>query len=234
MMDSMRVSPGAKPELAARSPQDTLGLESKEVARERRAELVDRIGALQERLFAEGSRSVLLVLQGLDGSGKDGVIRGVFTGINPQGCHVSSFRVPSSSRARARLPVARPCSAAAERGHRRLQPFPLRGRRRRATPPNRTRVGLEPQAGPHPRVGANARRRGHLARQGVPQRLEGRATGTHAGADRRSGASAGSSGRTISRSDVASTSTSRHGRTSSVRPRRSGRPGTSCPPTATG
>ena len=96
-MDSIRVSPGAKPELAARSPEDTLGLENKEVARERRTELVDRIGALQERLFAEGSRSVLLVLQGLDGSGKDSVIRGVFTGINPQGCHVSSFRVPSST-----------------------------------------------------------------------------------------------------------------------------------------
>jgi len=97
MIDSVRVSPGARPELAARSPEDTLGLESKEVARERRTELVDRVGALQERLFAEGSRSVLLVLQGLDGSGKDGVIRGVFTGINPQGCHVSSFRVPSST-----------------------------------------------------------------------------------------------------------------------------------------
>jgi PPK2 family polyphosphate:nucleotide phosphotransferase len=96
-MDSIRVSPGEKPELAARSPEDTLGLASKEVARERRTELVDRIGALQERLFAEGSRSVLLVLQGLDGSGKDSVIRGVFTGINPQGCHVSSFRVPSST-----------------------------------------------------------------------------------------------------------------------------------------
>ena len=97
MIDSLRVSPGAQPELAARSPEDTLGLESKELARERRTGLVDRLGALQERLFAEGSRSMLLVLQGLDASGKDGVIRGVFTGINPQGCHVSSFRAPSST-----------------------------------------------------------------------------------------------------------------------------------------
>ena len=52
---------------------------------------------LQHRLYAEGSRSLLLVLQGLDASGKDGVIRSVFTGISPQGCRVVSFKVPTTT-----------------------------------------------------------------------------------------------------------------------------------------
>jgi PPK2 family polyphosphate:nucleotide phosphotransferase len=97
MIDSLRVDPGAQPELAARSTQDSLGLENKEAARERRTELVERLSRLQERLFAEGSRSVLLVVQGLDAAGKDGVIRAVFTGVNPQGCRVHSFRAPCST-----------------------------------------------------------------------------------------------------------------------------------------
>ncbi len=52
---------------------------------------------LQGRLFAEGARSVLLVLQGLDASGKDGVIRRVFEGVNPMGVHVVSFRAPTET-----------------------------------------------------------------------------------------------------------------------------------------
>ena len=52
---------------------------------------------LHQRLYAESTRSVLLVLQGLDASGKDGVIRSVFPGLNPQGCRVVSFRAPTST-----------------------------------------------------------------------------------------------------------------------------------------
>lgn len=52
---------------------------------------------LHDRLFAENERSLLLDLQGLDASGKDGVIRAVFTGVNPQGCRVVSFRAPTST-----------------------------------------------------------------------------------------------------------------------------------------
>jgi PPK2 family polyphosphate:nucleotide phosphotransferase len=51
----------------------------------------------QQRLYAEGARSLLLVLQGLDASGKDGVIRSVFTGLTPQGCRVVSFKAPTST-----------------------------------------------------------------------------------------------------------------------------------------
>ena len=50
----------------------------------------------QDRLFASNSRSMLIILQGMDTSGKDGIIRHVFRGINPQGCRVCGFRAPNS------------------------------------------------------------------------------------------------------------------------------------------
>lgn len=59
------------------------------------AEERPRLHALQERLWAEGKRSVLVVLQGMDTSGKDGLIRHVFTGLNPSGVVVTGFKVPS-------------------------------------------------------------------------------------------------------------------------------------------
>jgi PPK2 family polyphosphate:nucleotide phosphotransferase len=51
---------------------------------------------LQERLYAEGRWAILAVLQGLDTAGKDGVIKHVLSGVNPQGCEVHSFKAPSS------------------------------------------------------------------------------------------------------------------------------------------
>lgn len=53
------------------------------------------LSELQEKLYAEGQRSLLLVLQAMDGGGKDATIRRVFSGINPQGCHVTNFKKPS-------------------------------------------------------------------------------------------------------------------------------------------
>ncbi|WP_339364566.1 polyphosphate kinase 2 family protein [Aliterella atlantica] len=55
----------------------------------------DRLGLLQERLYAENKRSLLIVLQAMDTGGKDGTIKHVFSGINPQGCRVWSFKHPS-------------------------------------------------------------------------------------------------------------------------------------------
>jgi PPK2 family polyphosphate:nucleotide phosphotransferase len=55
-----------------------------------------RIGALQDRLYAEHDQSLLVVLQAMDTGGKDGAIRGVFEGVNPQGCQVTSFKQPSA------------------------------------------------------------------------------------------------------------------------------------------
>jgi PPK2 family polyphosphate:nucleotide phosphotransferase len=95
MLERLRVEPGAAPGIAGRDPRDTLGFADKQAAKKRRGELVERLGVFQQRLFAEGKRSLLLVLQGIDASGKDGVIRAVFAGANLQGCRVVSFRKPS-------------------------------------------------------------------------------------------------------------------------------------------
>ena len=56
---------------------------------------VRRLSRLQQRLYAEGRWAVLMVLQGIDTAGKDGIIKHVLTGVNPQGCSVHSFKQPS-------------------------------------------------------------------------------------------------------------------------------------------
>src|SRR5688572_99623 len=94
MLDRLLVRPGAPAGLAARDTGDRLGLE-KAAGEARLDELSARIDALQYRLFAEDRRSVLLVLQGLDASGKDGVVRRVFRHVNPAGLTVTSFGVPA-------------------------------------------------------------------------------------------------------------------------------------------
>jgi PPK2 family polyphosphate:nucleotide phosphotransferase len=58
-------------------------------------ELRGRLASLQERLYAEGRQSLLVVLQAMDTGGKDGTIKHVFRGVNPQGCQVSSFKQPT-------------------------------------------------------------------------------------------------------------------------------------------
>ena len=55
----------------------------------------EQLAALQEVLYASQSKAVLIVLQGMDTAGKDGTIRHIFSGINPQGCDVSSFKTPT-------------------------------------------------------------------------------------------------------------------------------------------
>jgi PPK2 family polyphosphate:nucleotide phosphotransferase len=97
VIDRIRIEPGTKPKLADRDPRETLGLEDKDKAKEHLVDLHARLEELHERLFAEARRSLLLVLQGLDAAGKDGVIRSVMQGVNPQGCRVTSFRTPAST-----------------------------------------------------------------------------------------------------------------------------------------
>jgi PPK2 family polyphosphate:nucleotide phosphotransferase len=95
MLDALIVRPGSAAGLDRRDPRDTLGLPGKEDAAKELEKLLEELDSLQERLYAEGTRSVLVVLQGLDASGKDGTIRRVFTGVNPQGCRVTSFKAPT-------------------------------------------------------------------------------------------------------------------------------------------
>ncbi len=92
----LRVASGQAPRLARREPGDRLGLPGKEAAREQSDALLEELEDLHGRLWAEAKRSVLLVLQGVDTSGKDGVIRRVLTGVNPQGCSVTSFKAPTT------------------------------------------------------------------------------------------------------------------------------------------
>jgi PPK2 family polyphosphate:nucleotide phosphotransferase len=61
---------------------------------------VDRLSDLQERLYATGSHALLVVFQGMDTAGKDGAIRHVMSGVNPQGCEVTSFKQPSAEELR--------------------------------------------------------------------------------------------------------------------------------------
>ena len=95
MLSKLVVDPGSAADLGRRDPRDTLGLPGKDEVKEQLAALLEELSSLQERLYAEGKRSVLLILQGLDASGKDGTIRHVFTGVNPQGCRVTSFKAPT-------------------------------------------------------------------------------------------------------------------------------------------
>src|SRR6476620_6666824 len=97
MLDALIVPPGSSADLRDRDPRDMLGLPGKDEGKVRLAALTDELSSFQARLYAEGKQSVLLVLQGLDASGKDGTIRHVFTGVNPQGCHVTSFKAPTPS-----------------------------------------------------------------------------------------------------------------------------------------
>ena len=78
-----------------RDPGARVGASGKKEGIERLEQLIDRLVTLHNRLYGESTRSVLLILQGTDASGKDGTIRTVFTGVNPQGCRVQSFKVPT-------------------------------------------------------------------------------------------------------------------------------------------
>ncbi|MFN8028113.1 MAG: PPK2 family polyphosphate kinase [Acidimicrobiia bacterium] len=93
--DKLRVEPGSKAKLRERATAETLGLADKAAGQARSEELLVRLNELHNRLWAEAKRSVVLVLQGMDASGKDGTIRRVLSGLNPQGCTVTNFKVPT-------------------------------------------------------------------------------------------------------------------------------------------
>ena len=99
-MKEYRVKPGMQLNLDKYDPDGTNDYkktdQGKEKAKAITAELTGRLGELQERLYADGTRSLLIVLQGMDTSGKDGTIKSVMSGVNPQGCKVVSFKAPSS------------------------------------------------------------------------------------------------------------------------------------------
>jgi PPK2 family polyphosphate:nucleotide phosphotransferase len=95
---NFRVTDGGKFRLKDYKPHDTLGLtdEQKPQAREALATGVQVLAELQEKLYAYDKWAVLLIFQAMDAAGKDGAIKHVMSGVNPQGCQVSSFKSPSA------------------------------------------------------------------------------------------------------------------------------------------
>ena len=93
---SLMAPPGQKYELAKCDPRADLGLGDKAAAKVQLKEDAAAIDALQDRLYAEGKRALLVVLQGIDTSGKDGTIRAVFNACGPLGVTVASFKAPSA------------------------------------------------------------------------------------------------------------------------------------------
>ena len=90
------VAKGKKFHLKDIDPKDTGKLDSDEEAKELLAEGVKLMSDMQEKLYAQDRWSLLLIFQAMDAAGKDGTIKHVMSGINPQGCRVNSFKSPSS------------------------------------------------------------------------------------------------------------------------------------------
>jgi len=90
-----RVRPGKAFSLRDVNPEDTQGHPGKKRARKQLRANLERLSTLQERLYAESEGSVLIVVQAMDGGGKDSTIRRVFRGINPQGSYVVNFKAPT-------------------------------------------------------------------------------------------------------------------------------------------
>ncbi len=95
-MDIYRVKPGTRIKLDDWDPNDKQAFPlSKKEGKKKLLQLNETLEVLQEKLYAEGKHKLLIVLQGRDAGGKDGTIRHVFEGVNPQGVQVASFKVPS-------------------------------------------------------------------------------------------------------------------------------------------
>ena len=99
-MKQYRVKAGCALSLKQCDPDDTgeyeKNDEGKASAKAETDQCIATISRLQERLYANSTRALLIVLQGMDTSGKDGTIRSVMSGVNPQGCKVVSFKAPTS------------------------------------------------------------------------------------------------------------------------------------------
>ncbi len=97
-MERYHVKPGQKIVLSEWDPNDRSGFDDdKAKAEQAFNQLRKRLDALQELLYAENKHKVLIVLQAMDTAGKDGTIRSIFEGTNPQGVQVANFKVPTEA-----------------------------------------------------------------------------------------------------------------------------------------
>ena len=95
LADTFRVDNGKHFKLKKFDPADTGHWRSKEHAEQALQESIARMAELQDKLYAQDRWAVLLIFQAMDAAGKDGAIKHVMTGVNPQGCQVYSFKSPS-------------------------------------------------------------------------------------------------------------------------------------------
>ena len=124
--DQFRVEPGKRLRLADCDPDDVKLFPDRDAAEKQSAKDVMSIDTLQDRLYAEGKRAPLVVLQGTDSSGKDGTIKHVFKEVGPLGVTANAFKAPTEievSSATTSRRIRR--RGAAPRLHRHLQPVPL-------------------------------------------------------------------------------------------------------------
>jgi PPK2 family polyphosphate:nucleotide phosphotransferase len=94
------IKPNSNVRLAKKSTSDTGGYKSEEAAATTLVKHRKQLADLQDVFYANQSKALLIVLQGMDTAGKDGTISHIFSGINPQGCDVASFKVPTPLEAR--------------------------------------------------------------------------------------------------------------------------------------
>jgi PPK2 family polyphosphate:nucleotide phosphotransferase len=96
LIERFRVTSGSRFRLRDYDPGDTRGVGSKEEATEYLKQGVEQLAEMQDRLYAQDQWGVLLIFQAMDAAGKDGAIKHVMSGINPQGCQVFAFKAPTS------------------------------------------------------------------------------------------------------------------------------------------
>ena len=99
LWEKLVVPPGRRLHLAEWDPDDTSGHKKDAATEQALAQDIARLDELQYVMFADHRHALLVVLQAMDAGGKDGTIRHVMTGFNPQGCHVTAFKRPSAEEA---------------------------------------------------------------------------------------------------------------------------------------
>ena len=96
LVEPYRITKGEKFRLRDHNPADTNGLKDKQQAQGLLEEGTELLSRMQEKLYAQDRWALLLIFQAMDAAGKDGAIKHVMSGVNPQGCDVFSFKSPSN------------------------------------------------------------------------------------------------------------------------------------------
>jgi PPK2 family polyphosphate:nucleotide phosphotransferase len=99
LRERFEIEPGKKFRLRERDPEDTAHVADKDIAEAVQLKNTQKLVDLHDLLYAEQKHALLIVLQGMDAAGKDGTIKHVMSGVNPSGCTVTSFKVPTAEEA---------------------------------------------------------------------------------------------------------------------------------------